>query len=185
MCKKVFVIHRRDKFRAEKNTTRKVNEKKNIEILWNQEVEKVIGDKEKRCILGIEIFNNKKNTKKELKLDGFFVAIGHSPATDLFKTKLKMDGEGYIITSPDSTKTNIEGVFAAGDVTDKIYRQAVTAAGMGCMSAIEAESFLNFKKDHLILIPFTISSFISNFIFSDLPNLTIDPDNQSNSSFFS
>ena len=96
--------------------------------------------------MGIEIFNNKKNTKKELKLDGFFVAIGHSPATDLFKTKLKMDGEGYIITSPDSTKTNIEGVFAAGDVTDKIYRQAVTAAGMGCMSAIEAESFLNFKN---------------------------------------
>ena len=120
--------------------------KKNIEILWNQEVEKVIGDKKKRCISGVEIFNNKNKSKRELAIDGFFVAIGHAPATDLFKTKLKMDNEGYIITAPDSTKTNIDGIFAAGDVTDKIYRQAVTAAGMGCMSAIEAESFLNFKK---------------------------------------
>jgi thioredoxin reductase (NADPH) len=146
LCKKVFIIHRRDKFRAEKILQDRLLKKDNIEILWNQEVKKVIGDKENRCISGIEVFNNKNNTKTEMKIDGFFVAIGHAPATTLFKTKIEMDDEGYIITSPDSTKTNVDGVFAAGDVTDKIYRQAVTAAGMGCMSAIEAESFLNSKK---------------------------------------
>ena len=146
LCKKVFIIHRRDKFRAEKILQDRLMKKDNIEILWNQEVKKVIGDKENRCISGIEVFNNKNKTKTEMKIDGFFVAIGHAPATTLFKTKIEMDDEGYIITSPDSTKTNIDGVFAAGDVTDKIYRQAVTAAGMGCMSAIEAESFLNSKK---------------------------------------
>ena len=146
LCKKVFIIHRRDKFRAEKILQDRLMKKNNIEILWNQEVKKVIGDKENRCISGIEVFNNKNKTKTEMKIDGFFVAIGHAPATTLFKTKIEMDDEGYIITSPDSTKTNVDGVFAAGDVTDKIYRQAVTAAGMGCMSAIEAESFLNSKK---------------------------------------
>ena len=146
LCKKVFIIHRRDKFRAEKILQDRLLKKDNIEILWNQEVKKVIGDKENRCISGIEVFNNKNKTKTEMKIDGFFVAIGHAPATTLFKKKIEMDDEGYIITSPDSTKTNIDGVFAAGDVTDKIYRQAVTAAGMGCMSAIEAESFLNLKK---------------------------------------
>ena len=146
LCKKVFIIHRRDKFRAEKILQDRLLKKDNIEILWNQEVKKVIGDKENRCISGIEVFNNKNKTKTEMKIDGFFVAIGHAPATTLFKTKIEMDDEGYIITSPDSTKTNVDGVFAAGDVTDKIYRQAVTAAGMGCMSAIEAESFLNSKK---------------------------------------
>jgi len=146
LCKKVFIIHRRDKFRAEKILQDRLLKKDNIEILWNQEVKKVIGDKENKCISGIEVFNNKNKTKTEMKIDGFFVAIGHAPATTLFKTKIEMDNEGYIITSPDSTKTNVDGVFAAGDVTDKIYRQAVTAAGMGCMSAIEAESFLNSKK---------------------------------------
>jgi thioredoxin reductase (NADPH) len=146
LCKKVFIIHRRDKFRAEKILQDRLMKKDNIEILWNQEVKKVIGDRENRCISSIEVFNNKNKTKTEMKIDGFFVAIGHAPATTLFKTKIEMDDEGYIITSPDSTKTNVDGVFAAGDVTDKIYRQAVTAAGMGCMSAIEAESFLNSKK---------------------------------------
>ena len=146
LCKKVFIIHRRDKFRAEKILQDRLLKKDNIEILWNQEVKKVIGDKENRCISGIEVFNNKNKTKTEMKIDGFFVAIGHAPATTLFKTKIEMDDEGYIITLPDSTKTSVDGVFAAGDVTDKIYRQAVTAAGMGCMSAIEAESFLNSKK---------------------------------------
>ena len=146
LCKKVLIIHRRDKFRAEKILQDRLMKKKNIEILWDQEVKKVNGDKDKKCISSIEVLNNKTKAKKDVKIDGFFVAIGHAPATSLFKTKLKMDDDGYIITSPDSTKTNVDGVFAAGDVTDKIYRQAVTAAGMGCMSAIEAESFLNLRK---------------------------------------
>ena len=146
LCKKVFIIHRRDKFRAEKILQDRLMKKENIEILWDQEVKKVNGDKDKKCISSIEVLNNKTKAQKEVKIDGFFVAIGHAPATSLFKTKLKMDDDGYIITSPDSTKTNVDGVFAAGDVTDKIYRQAVTAAGMGCMSAIEAEIFLNLKK---------------------------------------
>ena len=146
LCEKVFLIHRRQKLRAEKILQDRLKEKKNVEIIWNSEVKEVIGDNTKRCISGIKIYNNANQKLSTLDVEGFFVAIGHAPATDLFKKKLKMDDDGYIITSPDSTKTNIEGIFAAGDVTDKIYRQAVTAAGMGCMSAIEAEGFLNLKK---------------------------------------
>ena len=146
LCEKVFLIHRRQKLRAEKILQDRLNEKKNIEIIWNSEVKEVIGDNSKKCITGVKIYNNANQQLSTLNIEGFFVAIGHAPATDLFKKKLKMDDDGYIITSPDSTKTNIDGIFAAGDVTDKIYRQAVTAAGMGCMSAIEAEGFLNLKK---------------------------------------
>ena len=146
LCEKVFLIHRRQKLRAEKILQDRLKEKKNVEIIWNSEVKEVIGDSTKRCISGIKIYNNANQKLSTLNVEGFFVAIGHAPATDLFKKKLKMDDDGYIITSPDSTKTNIDGIFAAGDVTDKIYRQAVTAAGMGCMSAIEAEGFLNLKK---------------------------------------
>ena len=146
LCEKVFLIHRRQKLRAEKILQDRLNEKKNIEIIWNSEVKEVIGDDTKKCITGVKIYNNANQQLSTLNIEGFFVAIGHAPATDLFKKKLKMDDDGYIITSPDSTKTNIDGIFAAGDVTDKIYRQAVTAAGMGCMSAIEAEGFLNLKK---------------------------------------
>ena len=146
LCEKVFLIHRRQKLRAEKILQDRLNEKKNIEIIWNSEVKEVIGDNAKKCITGVKIYNNANQQLSTLNIEGFFVAIGHAPATDLFKKKLKMDDDGYIITSPDSTKTNIDGIFAAGDVTDKIYRQAVTAAGMGCMSAIEAEGFLNLKK---------------------------------------
>ena len=146
LCEKVFLIHRRQKLRAEKILQDRLNEKKNIEIIWNSEVKEVIGDNAKKCITGVKIYNNTNQQLSTLNIEGFFVAIGHAPATDLFKKKLKMDDDGYIITSPDSTKTNIDGIFAAGDVTDKIYRQAVTAAGMGCMSAIEAEGFLNLKK---------------------------------------
>jgi thioredoxin reductase (NADPH) len=146
LCEKVFLIHRRQKLRAEKILQDRLNEKKNIKIIWNSEVKEVIGDNAKKCITGVKIYNNVNQQLSTLNIEGFFVAIGHAPATDLFKKKLKMDDDGYIITSPDSTKTNIDGIFAAGDVTDKIYRQAVTAAGMGCMSAIEAEGFLNLKK---------------------------------------
>ena len=146
LCEKVFLIHRRQKLRAEKILQDRLKEKKNVEIIWNSEVKEVIGDSTKRCISGIKIYNNANQKLSTLNVEGFFVAIGHAPATDLFKKKLKMDDDGYIITSPDSTKTNIDGIFAAGDVTDKIYRQAVTAAGMGFMSAIEAEGFLNLKK---------------------------------------
>ena len=146
LCEKVFLIHRRQKLRAEKILQDRLYEKKNIEIIWNSEVKEVIGDNAKKCITGVKIYNNANQQLSTLNIEGFFVAIGHAPATDLFKKKLKMDDDGYIITSPDSTKTNIDGIFAAGDVTDKIYRQAVTAAGMGCMSAIEAEGFLNLKK---------------------------------------
>ncbi len=146
LCEKVFLIHRRQKLRAEKILQDRLKEKKNVEIIWNSEVKEVIGDSTKRCISGIKLYNNANQKFSTLNVEGFFVAIGHAPATDLFKKKLKMDDDGYIITSPDSTKTNIDGIFAAGDVTDKIYRQAVTAAGMGCMSAIEAEGFLNLKK---------------------------------------
>ena len=121
-------------------------EKKNIEFLWNSTVEKVIGDSEEKALGSLLILNHENKKEMKIEVDGFFVAIGHSPSTSIFKRKLKMDEEGYIFTEADSTKTSIEGVFAAGDVTDRIFRQAVTAAGMGCMSALEAESFLISKK---------------------------------------
>ena len=120
-------------------------QKKNVDFIWDSNVTEITGDLEKKVLQSISI-KNKKNEIKQLSIDGFFVAIGHSPATTLFKNKLQMDNDGYIFTEPNSTKTDIEGVFAAGDVTDRLYRQAVTAAGMGCMSAIEAESFLSSRK---------------------------------------
>ena len=146
LCKKVFLIHRRDKLRAEKIMQKRLMEKKNIDIIWDTEVKQINGDLDQKQLKSITTFNNKNNKKSELKVDGFFVAIGHSPTTELFKNFVKMDNEGYILTEPNSTKTSIEGVFAAGDVTDKIFRQAVTAAGMGCMGAIEVKDFLNKKK---------------------------------------
>ena len=119
---------------------------KKIEIIWDSIVEEVIGDKDPKNVTGLKIKNVKTNKVEELKIDGLFIAIGHDPATQLFKDQLNMDKEGYIITKPDSTQTNILGVFAAGDVKDKIFRQAVTAAGMGCMSALEAEKYLSSKN---------------------------------------
>ena len=145
LCEKVYLIHRRNKLRAENILQDRVFKKKNIEIIWDSQVETIIGDLENKKLTSVRLINNQ-NQKSELKIDGLFVAIGHSPATNIFKHKIQMDSDGYIFTQPDSTKTNVEGVFAAGDVTDRIYRQAVTAAGMGCMSALEAESFLNIKK---------------------------------------
>ncbi len=146
LCKKVILIHRRDKLRAEKILQKRLFEKKNIKFIWNSTVEKILGKNDEKIISSIIVSNVQNKSEQEIKLDGFFVAIGHSPTTDIFLNKLEMDSEGYIFTDADSTKTSIEGVFAAGDVTDKVYRQAVTAAGMGCMGALEAESFLTKKK---------------------------------------
>ncbi len=140
---KVKLIHRRNELRAEKMLQEKLKANKKIEIIWDSVVDEVLGDKNPKGVNGIKIKNVKNNKITELNLHGLFIAIGHDPATSLFKDQLKMDKEGYLITKPDSTETNIPGVFAAGDVKDKIFRQAVTAAGMGCMSALEAEKFLS------------------------------------------
>ncbi|OUW74129.1 MAG: thioredoxin-disulfide reductase [Pelagibacteraceae bacterium TMED216] len=142
---KVKLIHRRDKLRAEKMLQEKLKANKKIEIIWDSVVHEVLGSKDPKGVNGIKIKNVKNNKIAELKLDGLFVAIGHDPATSLFQNQLKMDKEGYLITKPDSTETNIPGVFAAGDVKDKVFRQAVTAAGMGCMAALEAEKHLSSK----------------------------------------
>jgi len=140
---KVKLIHRRDSLRAEKMLQKKLMENKKIEIIWDSVVEEVIGDNEPKNVKGLKIKNVKTNKVKELKIDGLFIAIGHDPATSLFKDQLNMDKEGYLLTKPDSTETNIPGVYAAGDVKDKTFRQAVTAAGMGCMAALEAEKHLS------------------------------------------
>ena len=140
---KVKLIHRRDELRAEKLLQEKLKANKKIEIIWDSAVEEVLGTSEPKGVNAIKIKNLKTNIITELKVDGLFVAIGHDPATALFKDQLNMDKEGYLITKPDSTQTNIPGVFAAGDVKDKIFRQAVTAAGMGCMSALEAEKYIS------------------------------------------
>ena len=140
---KVKLIHRRDQLRAEKLLQKKLMDNKKIEIIWDTVVEDVLGDKEPKNVKGLKIKNVKTNKVSEIKIDGLFIAIGHDPATSLVKGQLDMDKEGYVITKPDSTITNIPGVFAAGDVKDKIFRQAVTAAGTGCMAALEAEKFLS------------------------------------------
>jgi thioredoxin reductase (NADPH) len=142
---KVHLIHRRNELRAEKLLQEKLKANKKIQIIWDSVVEEVMGTNEPKGVNGIKIKNVKSNKTSELKVDGLFIAIGHDPATALFKDQLKMDKEGYLITKPDSTITNIPGVFAAGDVKDKIFRQAVTAAGMGCMAALEAEKHLSSK----------------------------------------
>ncbi len=140
---KVKLIHRRDTLRAEKMLQEKLKANKKIEIIWDSVVHEVLGTKDPKEVNGLKIKNVKNNKITELKLNGLFVAIGHDPATSLFKNQLKMDKEGYLVTKPDSTETNVPGVFAAGDVRDKIFRQAVTAAGMGCMAALEAEKHLS------------------------------------------
>jgi thioredoxin reductase (NADPH) len=143
---KVKLIHRRNKLRTEKLLQTKLMSNKKIEIIWDSVVEDIIGQKDPKSVTGIKIKNLKTNSVSELKIDGLFIAIGHIPATSIFKGQLSMDKEGYILTKPDSTATNIPGVYAAGDVKDKVFRQAVTAAGMGCMSALEAEKFLSEKS---------------------------------------
>jgi thioredoxin reductase (NADPH) len=142
---KVTLIHRRDSLRAEKIAQDRLFKNPKVEVIWDTKVDEVIGNKPggpDAGVTALKLTNLKTNATSELKVHGMFVAIGHDPATELVKGQLNIDNEGYIITAPDSTATSIEGVFAAGDVKDKVYRQAVTAAGMGCMAALEADRFL-------------------------------------------
>jgi thioredoxin reductase (NADPH) len=140
ICKKVYMIVRRDELRASKAMQHKVINTPNIEVLWNHETKEVLGQTQ---VTGALLHNNKTGEDKTIQIDGFFAAIGHKPNTDIFTNQLKMDETGYLITKAGTTKTNEKGVFACGDVQDKYYRQAITAAGSGCMAAIEAEKFLS------------------------------------------
>jgi thioredoxin reductase (NADPH) len=137
---KVTVIHRRDSFRAEKIMQDRLFKNPKIEVIWDSALEEITGDG--NVVTGAKIKNLKTGQVTDKKIDGVFVAIGHKPSTDLFKGQVDIDADGYIVTKPDSTQTNIPGVFAAGDVKDKVFRQAVTAAGMGCMSALEADKYI-------------------------------------------
>ena len=141
-ARRVTVVHRRDSFRAEKILQARLFSNPKIDVVWDTVVEEILGEGTPSRVTGIRMRNLRSNVAEELNADGVFVAIGHSPATAIFKGKVPMDASGYIVTRADSTATDIPGVFAAGDVKDKIYRQAVTAAGMGCMAALEAEKFL-------------------------------------------
>lgn len=143
LCKKVYLLVRRDEMRASQIMQQRVLNAANIEILWNTETDEILGENE---VEGVRITNRITGEKREIPVKGFFVAIGHQPNTSIFKDFLDLDPSGYIITSPGSSKTNIEGVFASGDAQDHIYRQAVTAAGTGCMAALDAERFLAEKE---------------------------------------
>ena len=139
---KVYLVHRRDELRAEKILQDRLFKNEKVECVWDSELKEIVGDEDPLNVKSINIKNTKTNETSSIELDGVFVAIGHDPATQIFRDQVEMDKDGYIITKPDSTLTNVEGVYAAGDVKDKIYRQAVTAAGMGCMAALEAEKYL-------------------------------------------
>ncbi len=142
LCSTVHMFVRRDQMRASKVMQERVMNASNIKIYWNTETVEVLGDK---VVEGVKVINNKTNEESTIPVTGFFVAIGHKPNTDIFKDYLDTDDVGYIITGPDSTKTKVPGVFASGDAQDKIYRQAVTAAGTGCMAALDAERYLTEK----------------------------------------
>ncbi len=144
LCKTVHMLVRRDEFRASKAMQHRVLSIPNIVIHYNTDTEEIIGDG--KNVTGVRVSNNKTNEEKVIEVSGFFVAIGHNPNTEIFKGWLDMDETGYLITQPDSSKTNIEGVFACGDAQDKLWRQAVTAAGTGCMAALEAERYLADKE---------------------------------------
>jgi thioredoxin reductase (NADPH) len=139
---KVTLIHRRDQLRCDKTNQARLAANRKIDIVYDTEMVEVKGSEEPKGVSAVALRNTITGSTHDLAVDGLFIAIGHSPATELFKGKLEMDETGYIRTAPDSTHTSVAGVFAAGDVKDKIYRQAVTAAGMGCMAALEAERFL-------------------------------------------
>lgn len=139
---KVTLVHRRDSLRSEKILADRLLKHPKIEVMWDSALEEVVGDENPLSVTGAKIKNVKTGEITDVNVHGIFIAIGHAPSTELFKDQLDMSSSNYIITKPDSTATSIEGVYAAGDVTDEIYRQAVTAAGMGCMAALEAEKFL-------------------------------------------
>jgi thioredoxin reductase (NADPH) len=143
LCSKVTMLVRRDVFRASKIMANRVINTDNIEILFNTETEEVLGDGQ--LVTAVKVKNNKTNVVHDIAATGFFVAIGHKPSTDIFKDFLEMDETGYIVNRPGSSKTNIEGVFVSGDAADHVYRQAVTAAGTGCMAALDAERYLAAK----------------------------------------
>jgi thioredoxin reductase (NADPH) len=145
LCKKVYMIVRRDKLRASKAMQNRVFNTPNIEILWNSETVDILGE---NIVEGVRIKNNITGEEKVISVSGFFVAIGHKPNTDIFKGQLDMDEQGYIKVKPGSTHTNVEGVFAVGDCMDKVYRQAITAAGTGCMGALDAERWLAAREVH-------------------------------------
>jgi thioredoxin reductase (NADPH) len=147
LCKKVYMLVRRDEFRASKAMVHRVLNTPNIEVIYNSEAIEVLGNG--KNVNGLKILNNQTQQESEIEVEGFFVAIGHKPNTDIFKGWLEMDETGYLKTVPGSTKTNREGVFACGDVQDHYYRQAVTAAGSGCMAALDAERFLAAKEDEV------------------------------------
>lgn len=142
-AKKVYVVHRRDSFKAEKILQDRLFKNEKIEVIWNHALDEVLGSESPKSVTGALLKNTQTGEFKELKIDGIFIAIGHKPNSDLFKnTALEIDAEGYLVTKAGSPKTNIDGVYAAGDIQDKIYRQAITAAGSGCMAALEIEKFL-------------------------------------------
>lgn len=145
LCSKVYMIVRRDEMRASKAMQHRVENTPNIEVLWNTDTVEILGSK---TVEGVLVQNNKTGEKRTLDVTGFFVAIGHKPNSDIFTKYIKTDDVGYILTVPGTTKTNVDGVFAAGDISDKTYRQAVTAAGSGCMAAIDAERYLAAKGIH-------------------------------------
>ena len=142
----VTIIHRRDAFRGERILRDRVGNHPKITVKWDSIVEEIIGDDQPKSVTGIRLKNIKSGAIETLKTDGVFVAIGHDPATSVFRGEVNMDSEGYILTKPDSTATDVEGVFAAGDVKDKVFRQAVTAAGTGCMAALEAEKWFTAQQ---------------------------------------
>ena len=140
---KVHLVHRRDALRSEKILQERLFKNEKINVIWNSELHEIIGDENPKNVTGIKLKSTIDKSLTDLKVDGVFIAIGHDPATQIFKGQINMDDGGYITTQPDSTLTNIDGVYAAGDVKDKTYRQAVTAAGMGCMAALEAEKYIS------------------------------------------
>ena len=146
LAKSVTVVHRRDHFRAEKILQDRLAARENVKVIWDHAVDEILGAEDPMGVTGARLKNVKTGATEEVSADGVFIAIGHKPATELFEGKLKMKQHGYIVTAPDSTATDIEGVFAAGDVTDDVFRQAVTAAGMGCMAALEAERYLSGRE---------------------------------------